>query len=292
MYNEPLVSVTKFQLEGRRLGNADLEPETRISYEIGLQQEVFTDIAVDVTAYYTDYKNLLGIEQLTTLDRVTYTRYVNRDYGNSRGVTLDITKRAGFVNGGINYTLSYANGSASSPDQLELINTATQIGGESEVFVDRKVLPLDWDQRHTLNAFINFVKPNNWSIGLVGFVDSGQPFSPDFFARFDLNEREYQNSASKPTQWSVDLKAQKNFHFWGVEPVLFLKIDNLFDNLNHETVYARTGRADVQTDLPELKELEVERLEKEGNFTYDEVYMNPDFFSPPRKVQIGLDIRF
>ena len=57
MYNQPLYSLTKLQLNGRRLGNADLEPEKTIQYEIGLQQEVIPTLVVDITAFYKDFRN-------------------------------------------------------------------------------------------------------------------------------------------------------------------------------------------------------------------------------------------
>ena len=292
MYNEPLVSLTRFQLEGRRLGNADLKAEKTIAYEIGLQQGITEDLSVDVTAYYKDFRNLLGIEQLITIDNVTYTRYINRDYGNTKGISVGFTKLGNRVNGGANYTIAFANGSSSSPDALNLINTAVQIGGEDVVFAERKVLPLDWDERHAANAYVNFVQPNNWSIGLVGYVNSGLPFDPQFVERFDLNEREFRASAHKPMRWSVDLKAKKNFKLMGLKSVLFFKIDNLFDHLNHEEVFATTGRGDEIAQLPDEKQLFEEQLAQEGLFTYDEVNLNPNNFSSPRKLQLGLEFKF
>jgi outer membrane receptor protein involved in Fe transport len=292
MYNEPLVSLTRFQLDGRRLGNANLEAERTIAYEIGLQQGVTDDIAVDVTAYYKDFRNLLGVEQLTTVDLVKYQRYINRDYGYSKGITVGFTKSGTYINGGVNYTLSFANGSSSDPGALNLINTAVQIGGEDVVFVERKILSLDWDQRHSVNAYINFIQPNDWSIGLVSYYNSGVPYSPTFVERYDLAEREYRNSEFKPTRWSVDLKAQKNIDLFGVDAVLFLKIDNLFDHLNQERVYSSTGRADQTATEPKEKEFLLNTLEQAGLFTYDEVTFSPDNYSSPRKVQIGFEINF
>jgi hypothetical protein len=291
MFNEPLVNLTKFQLEGRTLGNADLKPEKTIAYEIGLQQGITDEIAVDVTAYYKDFQNLLGVEQIQTIDLATYRRYINRDYGSSKGITVDVTKSYGFVNGGINYTLSFANGSASDPAALFLITSATQVGGEANVFPERKIRSLNWDQRHTVNAFVNFVKPNNWSIGLVGFLNSGNPFSPEFVDRFDVPEREYLNAAFKPTRWNIDLKAVKHFKIVGIASSLFLKVNNLFDQLNHERVYTTTGRADQIARLPEETARMRENLATEGLFTLEEVELNPDNFSPPRLIRIGFEVK-
>jgi len=292
MFNEPLNVLTSFQLEGRTLGNADLEPEKTIAYEIGLQQAITEDIAIDVTAYYKDFNNLLGIEQIKTIDNVTYRRYINRDYGNSKGLTVDITKRHGLVNGGVNFNLAFAKGSSSDPAALFLIQTATSVGGESDVFPERKILSLDWDQRSTVNAFVNFVKQRNWSIGLVGFIDSGQPFSPNFVERFDISAREFRNDAFKPTRWNVDLKAKKHLNLSGLKSSVFLKVDNVFDHINHDEVFATTGRADQNARLPEEETRIKTALNGEGVFTLQDVDLFPDFFSSPRVIQFGLEIKF
>lgn len=293
MYNEPLITVNRLQLEGRRLGNADLEPEKTVHYEIGLQQAITKDIALGVTTYYKDFKNLLGIEQITTIDQVTYTRYINRDHGNSKGITVDLTKRNGFVTGGINAALAYANGSSSDPAALVLIQSATRIGGETNIFPEREILPLDWDQRLTLNAYLNFVKADNWSIGLVGAINSGTVYSPlPPLERFDVPERELRSSAYKPTRWTVDLKMRKYLKLGGFESALYLKVDNLFDHLNHEEVFRISGKADEIAKLPEETQRDINEIVTEGLFTVDEVYDYSNYFSFPRKFQLGLEFYF
>jgi len=292
MFNEPLYVVTPIQLEGRRLGNADLEPESTVQYEIGLQQQITDDIAVDITAYYKNIKNLLGIESVTTTDAVGYTRFINRDYGDVKGITFGLRKNSGMINGALNYSFSYANGSSSSPEELALVQAATQIGGEPFQFVDRKILPLDWDQRHTLNLIVNITQPNDWTVGFVGFLNSGLPYSPTFIERFDILEREYKNRASKPLRWSIDLKAKKFFTLGPVNYAVFVKIDNLFDNLNQNDVYSASGSADQPVRLPETEELEKERLLQEGHFTLSEIDNRPEWYSSPRRIQFGVEIFF
>jgi outer membrane receptor protein involved in Fe transport len=294
MYNNPLYTMNKFQLEGRTLGNAKLEPEKTIQYEIGLQQEITSTIVADITAYYKDFRNLLGVEYATTIDAVGFSRYINRDYGNSKGITVGISKRGGdFITGGVNYTFAYAKGSSSDPNALYLIQTATQYGGEPVQFVERKILPLNWDQRHTLNIFLNFRQANNWSVGLVSWFNSGLPYSPSFAERYDIATREYRNMAQKPLRWNVDLKAKKNLkNLLGMNAALYLKVDNLFDHLNQVGVYSSTGTAKYNARLPENEELLLRQLGQEGHFILDEIDINPGYYSSPRKVQIGLEMNF
>lgn len=292
MYNEPYNVLNRFQLDGRLMGNADLEAEKTIAYEIGLQQAVNDYITVDVTAYYKDFRNLLGVEQINTVDAISYRRFVNRDYGNTKGLSVDFEMRGDLISGGANYSLAYANGSASDPEALDLINTATQIGGEDVVFPQRKILPLDWDQRHSVNAFVNFSRRSNWSIGLVGFFYTGVPFSPEFVGRFDLPEREYNNAANRPNRWGLDLKAKKHLNIAGLKSSIFLQVDNLFDHLNEVNVYPTSGRAGYFAILPEEAELLLEGLEQEGLNNRQEVVVQPDFWSSPRKIQLGFEIKY
>lgn len=293
MYNTPLYAMTKLQLEGKRLGNADLKAEKTIAYEIGLQQQLTPTIVADITAYYKDIRNLLGIEQITTIDAVSYTRFINRDYGYTKGISLGISKTGGdWITGGINYTYAYANGSSSDPTALYLIQAATQIGGEAVQFVDRKILSLNWDQRHTLNMYLNFYSPENWSVGLVGYLNSGTPYTPTFVEKYDINELEYRNGEMKPARWSLDLKAKKFFRVYGLRAFAFLKIDNLFDHLNHNSVHASTGRADQVARLPENQQLLLDTLAQEGLFNIAEYDVYPGYYSDPRRVQVGLEISF
>ena len=293
MYNEPLYVLNKLQLEGRTLGNSNLEAEKTVAYEIGIQQGITNSIAMDITAFYKDFRNLLGIERVSTIDAVGYNRFINRDHGNTKGISIGLLSQGDdLVTGGLNYTFSYANGSSSDPQSLFLIQTATQIGGEDVEFVERKVLPLNWDQRHTLNLYVNIGRSNDWSVGLISFLNSGTPYGPSFVERYDIAEREYRNLGRKPMRWSADIQAKKHLKILNFNSVIFLKTDNFLDHLNHESVHSSTGRADQLARLPENETLDKEKLEQEGHFTMEEVDVRPDYYSSPRKVQIGIEIKF
>ena len=47
---------------GNSIGNADLEPQRTTIYEIGLQQQLTSNIGITATAYAKDIRNLLGQE--------------------------------------------------------------------------------------------------------------------------------------------------------------------------------------------------------------------------------------
>lgn len=293
MYNQPLYTMTPLQLEDRRLGNAELEPERTVAYEIGIQQGVTHDLSLTCTAYYKDIENLLGIEKVTTVDAIGYTRYINRDYGTVKGVTVALTKApTGLISGSVDYTLQYSNGSASNPDFLQLVETATRVGGTEQQFIERQILPLDWDQRHTVNAILNISRPRDWIFSVLSSWGSGLPYTPEFVESFEMPEREFKNTARKPIRWSVDIKAKKFLELMNMRYILFLKVDNLFDHLNENYVYATSGRASNNARIPSQEAIERSALAQEGHFTLDEVDNRPEWYSEPRKIELGLEILF
>ena len=67
----------------------------------------------------------------------------------------------------------------------------------------------------------------------------------------------------------------------GVTPRVFLQVYNLLDNRNPTQVFGDTGLPDVTRDAQALQ----------GD--YDPGYfVRPDFYSEPRRVQLGLQVNF
>ena len=75
---------------GNSIGNADLEPQRTVMYEIGLQQEVAENLGVTVTGYYKDMRNLLGNEIHIKNDFRKFSKFINRDYGAVSGITVSL----------------------------------------------------------------------------------------------------------------------------------------------------------------------------------------------------------
>jgi outer membrane receptor protein involved in Fe transport len=286
-------SMARTHLDDRRVGETDLEPEKTISYEIGLQQQLDDNFAADLTVFYKDIRNLLGVEQITTADVITYQRYVNRDYGNTKGITLAIEKlRTGMITGGIDYTYQVAKGSASDPNYLALMVVSERMSGSTVQYVERQVLPLDWDQRHTVNMTLTFSKPRNWAVSFIGSWGSGLPYTPTHLDEQQLPESEFKNSGRRPVRWELDMKAHKKFKLYGLDYKVFLRVYNIFDHLNEIYVNSTTGRATNIARRPGDLEILQRRLETSGQFSLEELDRNPGWFSNPRKVQIGLSVTF
>ncbi len=263
------------------IGNADLEPEQTIAFEFGLQQQITDQIVIDVTGFYKDIKNLLGTEIIRTRQQTRYARYINRDYGNTRGFSISIEKRPinDIVGVTLDYTFMVAEGNASDPDAVFLDNISVP-PIESEI----QQVPLDWDQRHTLNGTI-FLGQKSWSVGLIGRFGSGQPYTPTLFGRRTTTFPE--NSEKKPLTYTFDLQASKSFSVGNLDYTLFLKVFNLFDRRNAIEVFPETGRAS-DTVLPGREDIAKAVVVS----TLDDFLNRPDFYSPPRQIRLGLGITF
>jgi outer membrane receptor protein involved in Fe transport len=293
LYTRPVdENLTSLLLEDALLGDPDLKPERTIAYEVGLQQQVSAAFSVDLTLFYKDIRDQLGVEAVRTPDVIGYQRYINRDYGNVKGFTLASRMRSGLFSGTIDYTYTDAKGSASDPDFLQLIEVATRLGGESVQFPERQILPLDWDQTHTINLTLNVVQPRNWAASLIGSWGSGLPYSPTSVEQLQLPDREFKNSARKPIRYNLDLRASKDFILADIDFSIFLRIYNLLDNLNEEEVYQVTGKATENARLPVDEQVQLEFLERGGQFTMAEWDNRPHWFSEPRRIQLGLSVRF
>lgn len=258
------------------IGNANLEPQRTISYEIGLQQQLTSDIAIDITGYYKDIRNLLGTQIIETYaggDR--YALYVNRDYGNIRGITLTLRKRySNYISGQIDYTYGVAEGNASDPESF-FYDVAS--GREPE----KQLVYLAWDQTHTLNGTVTISNPQKWGISLIGRYGSGLPYTPTYQGQ----RTSFENSERKPATMNVDLRAHYDFRVKKLRTSLFLLIYNVLDRKNELLVYTDTGRA-TYTLVPQYT----------GNTSYpntlNQYLVRPDYYSAPREIKTGVVVYF
>ena len=72
----------------------------------------------EITVFYKDIRDLLGIELLTLSNATTFRRYINREYGNSAGVTLAFNLRtwANRLTASVDYTYMNSKGTSSNPE--------------------------------------------------------------------------------------------------------------------------------------------------------------------------------
>ena len=261
------------------MGNAELKPQKTTIYEIGLQQQLSDDFALDITTYYKDIRNLLGTEVKETITGYRYGRYFNRDYGNVKGFTLSFEKRqTGGIGATIDYTFQIARGNASDPNTA-FLDQQTDPPRETT----KQMVPLNWDRRHQINTTITIGDPQNYNLSIIGRLGTGLPYTPSF----QNVQTSVENSARKPLYYNIDAYFYKNFTLSGLNYQFFIRIYNLFDRLNELEVFSDTGRAGYS-----LAPYYTGGLRPQGINTLNQYYIRPDFYSSPREIQLGITLEF
>lgn len=260
-------------------GQADLDAQRTIAYEVGLAHQFTDRIGMKISAYYKDVTGLIGTRYFFPYFEgryVGYTVYVNEDYANMKGFELNLDIRPDrYFSGGITYTYSVAKGSASSETE--------QYPGTQE---STQLYYLDFDKTHVFNSSFTYTIPQNEGPELFGYkvlqdmdftvlfkVSSGYPYTPGgrdvgFVVR---------NSLRRPSIYTLDLMIGKEFYFTkSIRLRVFAEVFNLTDHKNVTYVYTDTGEPDFT--LQEAHSLEWMR--------------DPSNYGPPRTIRLGASFKF
>jgi hypothetical protein len=219
------------------------------------------------------------MEILETYEGYTFARYINRDYGNVKGLVLTLEKRyADYFSAKVDYTYQVAQGNASDP-------TAIFYNSQSDPPIEttKKLVPLDWDQTSTLNVSLTVGEFTDWTVGIIWSYGSGAPYTED--SRYTQNLR-LENNGRKPSIMNVDLKATKTFNILNLDINAYLIVYNLFDIKNEINVSATSGRAGVDLTAEEYTGTVY------GVNTIDEYLLNPNDYSSPREIRFGFGFGF
>ncbi len=263
------------------VGNADLKPEQTINGELGLQQQIAADVSMDLTLYFRDIRNLTGTrgaEIVVFGGSATYDKFINSDFGFVKGVVLSLTKQ--FVGGfgaTMDYTYQVASGTASDPSGAR---NALAGGALPEV----QQVPLDWDQRHTLNITASY-NSDVWGVSAIAQYGSGTPYTPRRSA--DATAL-LTNSQTKPQYFNIDARGYYTVDLGFSRLVTFVRVFNLFDIRNEVGVFDDTGRAGFTTDLARARSSNPpEYVNTLGDF-----FTRPTYYSEPRRIEFGVNVEF
>jgi len=266
------------------IGNPNIKAEKTVKYELGLQLKLFEGMALKTDIFYHNIYNLETVVPIETYDAIIYGYYTNKDYASSKGLTLGIDYYRANLSLNVNYTLQYAEGNASTPNS-NFVKAAQDIDPIT------KLVPLDWDQRHTLNFSLGY-NTVKYTVSLLGSLGSGTryTFSPPDKSRLALANIP-ENGMTKPLTFYLDMKAYYDLDFLqfaGIVPRLGLYIYNLLDIRNEIVVYNDSGRAGSTISL---KEKEVRDAYVSTFTTIEDQYARPNYYSAPRfwKLELGFN---
>ena len=279
-------------------GNPDLEPETNIAYQAGVQHLFSRDVSGQFSVFFKDIYGLITVRQQRDEFGNLVNVYYNGDYASSRGFEASITKSFSHkFSCEANYTYSLATGVASDP------NNALQFFNGGKLYLPIAEQALDWDQRHTFSLQSVVRDPGKWGFRMLWTYGSGFPFTPTF-----RNDRRpdpaLDNSRRRPSASRLTVDGDKFYKVWGQNVTLFFdarnvlnakNIDNLSANGNgFPNPYINTAGNDYLIYYTETGRAGGAYLQDtNGDGLLDWVPVSdPRVFEEGRNVRMGLSITF
>ena len=307
--------------QNQRLSNPALEPERTTQYELGFRQRVGERAALTLSGFYRTQENKISNRRLDGGSPV-YGTYRNVDFTTTKGVEMDFElRRTGNLAVNANYTLAWAQGTGSDA-------TATGTIVWRGEFFPNFISPADFDQRHTLNASVDYrlgegegpeiggARPfENFGVNLLAQYGSGFPYTalsgPGFSIgdSFTADAVGTINSARMPASTRLDLRVDRSFDlgFAGTRAKVYLTVLNLLDSENVLAVYRATGLSDYDAYLTTpggLSYLNSQPDRDAAMFNYSAYVAGPVnnggsqssggglFYAPPRRVRLGVLLNF
>ncbi len=280
---EYLYSNPNWEISGTAMGNPNLDAEKTVKYELGLQLSIMEGLVVNTDVYYHDVYNLHTLIPIEAYDTRIYSYYTNKDYASTKGLSAGIDYRAENFDFTVNYTLQFAEGNSSDPEE-NFIAAGQKLDPITEF------VPLDWDQKHSFNFAAGY-NTKIYGASVVGRFGSGTRYTlnPPEKSRLTLINIP-ENAMTKPQTFYMDFKGYYNldmFEIVGIVPRLGFYIYNIFDIRNEIRVYEDSGSAETTF------EIEANRPSYVSTFTtIEDLYANPSNFSSPRFVKLELSLQF
>ncbi len=313
------------------LGNPNLDPEVDISYEIGLRNQITSNDALNISAFWRDKYDFVTTQNILVPDvdgrDVAKAFRVNGDYARSRGIEISYLKRyKDILRGQMSFTYSRAEGlSSTTDDNFNNINASQNIGANIET-------PLAWDRPFDIKGNITFTydraEPlfdldplNQFQMFLSAVWRSGTRYTPTELVGFQRNpitgERNWRPvyervddpaerfSKVGPAWFFMDFNLQKWFEVGGTKMSAFLEIKNILNNRSSVIVNPVTGEGYKQypTDQATLVALRDDRSYDVPSNVRDPRYIdptdnnlpaydNPANYIEQRHIMVGLSVRF
>jgi outer membrane receptor protein involved in Fe transport len=270
-----------FDLRGafKYIGNPDLSAERTVAYEAGVEHGFNDYMKLAVTGFFKDISNLVNEKRyVDTVTSQVFWINSNSDYARVKGFEITLSQRPWHnVQGIITYTYQIAKGRASDKTQSFLDNYYGLTPRTQD-------FPLDWDQRHTAKANLNWRSPKTWGPALGDFaVDvvytfgSGRPYTgtsnvlPPNLP--EINNKRFPNS------WQIDLRVDKGFEIHkGTNLDGFVEVQNV------------TNKANINLNSVNNENFNVQYFEASGNPAGQ--FGDPSYWSVSRRILVGLQLEF
>ena len=302
------LSPSSAQSTFQKFGNPDLDPETTVAYELGLQTQFTNDDVLTLTAYYKDIFDYVSTRaaRITTsrLSTGNFVTYVNQDYARSRGIEAEYRKRIGrWFRGTASGSYAITTGKSSTPDQGLLVAR----GDEDETIKENYVT---WDRpmQFNVSATFNVLEDeplfgfgqgilDGYTLHVRAFYQSGKRYTPSILGgtlsngRPDyITDRDHRLAELGQDWFWIDLNWEKYFKFAKMEWTLSVQVKNILDRKNSTIINPVTGKAyEFGDPTPSSWN---DPLYPDLQAPVSPYPYNPARYLSPRNVIVGIGMRF
>ena len=156
---------------------------------------------------------------------------------------------------------------------------------------EKRIVPLSWDQSHLLNATIIIGEPGGTTLGLIGKISTGWPYTPSIPL---ANYVPQPNSGRKPIQRNLYMKIERRVNVKRYTLSFFARVYNLFDIRNERYVFDDTGSAGYTYEYRSSQETEEFKSHygEPGIHTWQDYVTRPHYYSAPRSYKLGISLDF
>jgi hypothetical protein len=255
--------ISRINPGGDAMDNPNLRPVRTVDYEVGFQQKVTDVMAVKVSAYYKEMKDLIQQRVLANVAAPlnSYKIFDNLDFGTVKGFSFSLDRRrTNNLEINATYTLQFADGSGSDANSSNGINNRGPI---------RNLIPLSFDERHRITAVVDYRYGSgksyngpriggvnileDFGVNITSFLVSGQPYTrnqvPTAFGGAGFAGSI--NGARLPWNFTTDLNIQKRIPITVSSETkkkimfnVYFRVQNLFNTQNIIDLYKFSGDAD------------------------------------------------
>lgn len=290
------------------IGNPNLNPETTVSYELGLRNQLSEGDVLTLTAYYKDifdYITARSVRSLRARASGSYTTYINLDYSRIRGFEVEYKTRIGsWFRGTFSGSYSIATGKSSAADDA-VYNL--QLGLEENI----KENPVAFDRPLQLGMNLNFNAKkgepllgfgkgilDDYNVFMRVFYQSGKRYTRQLLVGNDpttgrpLYVPDYRNPLTElAAPWFyIDVNFEKYIPIGIGKLVFSIEVQNILDRKNSQIINPVTGRAYEYGDA--TVQAANDPIYPDLSYPVDAYPYNGARYLTPRTYKLGLAFSF
>lgn len=242
-YQRPVIFNQYADVMNRRgnldyLGNPYLDFTKTINYELGIEQNLFSNFLLRISGYYRDIARAWGrtrIQTSRTETTTNYRTYLNNRYGDIRGVEITLEKQGRYITGRINYdymmtSSGFIGQTWYSSDPNDIMVRTDFFNPVAEALVARP----------RLNAMLTFHTPSsssklwlkpftNASLTVYFRYKAGRHFTYHGSPKWPGTDERDPNNVQWKDDYRTDLRLQKAIQIGSFRMRPYLEVTNVFD---------------------------------------------------------------